>query len=76
MKRTTRLIVYALTFERNIVANNIYDIGSGKYSIYGITVNHSCKDTNKNVNLHCYCKKLAKFAFFKKILYLCLMIFA
>ena len=47
MKRTTRLIVHALTFERDVVANDIYNIGSGIYSVYGIPINHYCK---RNIN--------------------------
>ena len=47
MERTTCLIVNTLALERDIVTDNIYYIGSGKYSIYGFAVNHPHKDTKK-----------------------------
>ena len=36
--------------KRNIVANDIYDIGSSINPIYGFAVNHSCKDSKKISN--------------------------
>ena len=57
MERTARLIVYALAFERNVVANNIYDIGSSKYSVYGFAVNHSRKDNYFFDNSPPICRK-------------------
>ena len=41
MERTARLIVYALAFERNIVAYDLDNICRGKDSIDCISVNHS-----------------------------------
>ena len=43
MEGAARLVVHTLAFECDVVAHNIYDIGSSIYSIYGFTINHRAK---------------------------------
>ena len=66
MKRTACLIVDALAFERNILADDIDDIGGGIYPVYGFAIDHlrgilSCKDMKKKLYIYFqYCLKITK----------------
>jgi hypothetical protein len=51
------LIVGATSLECDVVTNNINDIDGCKYSVYGFTINHSCKDTKKSMNYEHQAKK-------------------
>ena len=53
VKRTARLVIDALAFERHILADNIHDIGSGINSVYCFPVDHTDKDTNISINAVC-----------------------
>ena len=47
VERTARLIVHALSFERDVFADNIHDIGGGVNAVYCFPVDHTRKDTEK-----------------------------
>ena len=45
MERTAGLIVHALLLERDIIADDVDDVGGGIYPVYGGPVNHEDKDS-------------------------------
>ena len=49
VERAARLIVHALAFERDIIADDVHDIRGGVDAVYRFPVDHSCKGTNNSI---------------------------